>query len=53
MDPDRLWKGTWRWYSEELLDCCVPLKDVQKNGIDFEDFVCLAEEEEEDNTAYS
>jgi hypothetical protein len=25
IDPGRLWKGPWRWFSEELLDCCVPL----------------------------
>jgi len=25
IDPGRLWKGPWRWFSEELLDCCAPL----------------------------
>jgi len=42
MDPNRLWKGPWRWYSEELLDCCVPLETVQKTGISIEEFQCLA-----------
>jgi hypothetical protein len=23
----------WRWYHEELLDCCVPLAKVRENGI--------------------
>ena len=42
IDPDRLWKGPWRWFSEELLDCCTPLDDVKTRGITFEEFVCLA-----------
>jgi glutathione gamma-glutamylcysteinyltransferase len=25
IDPRRRWKGSWRWFSEELLDCCKPL----------------------------
>ena len=26
VDPGRKWKGVWRWYSEEMLDCCAPLE---------------------------
>jgi hypothetical protein len=26
IDPQRIWKGPWRWFSEELLDCCSPLE---------------------------
>lgn len=26
IDPQRVWKGPWRWFSEDLLDCCVPLE---------------------------
>ncbi len=33
IDPGRAWKGPWRWYSEEHLDCCRPLEDVAKDGI--------------------
>jgi len=22
IDPRRPWKGVWRWFSEDLLDCC-------------------------------
>jgi glutathione gamma-glutamylcysteinyltransferase len=42
IDPGRLWKGRWRWFSEELLDCCVPLAEVQKRGLDVEELACLA-----------
>lgn len=42
IDPGRLWKGPWRWFSEELLDCCVPLPVVQKRGLDVEELACLA-----------
>src|SRR5689334_14868984 len=42
VDPGRLWKGPWRWYSEELLDCCAPLEVVKQRGITFGQFACLA-----------
>jgi glutathione gamma-glutamylcysteinyltransferase len=42
LDPMRTWRGPWRWFSEELLDCCVPLDQVRKVGITFDEFVCLA-----------
>jgi glutathione gamma-glutamylcysteinyltransferase len=42
IDPGRLWKGPWRWFSEELLDCCVPLTEVQRRGLDVEELACLA-----------
>jgi glutathione gamma-glutamylcysteinyltransferase len=42
IDPGRLWKGPWRWFSEELLDCCVPLAEVQRRGLDVEELACLA-----------
>jgi len=42
IDPGRLWKGPWRWFSEELLDCCVPLAEVRKRGLDVEELACLA-----------
>ena len=25
VDPKKVWKGVWRWYHENMLDCCVPL----------------------------
>jgi glutathione gamma-glutamylcysteinyltransferase len=42
IDPGRLWKGPWRWFAEDLLDCCVPLAEVQKRGLDIDELSCLA-----------
>jgi glutathione gamma-glutamylcysteinyltransferase len=42
IDPGRIWKGPWRWYGEELLDCCVPLGHVQKNGVTLDELACLS-----------
>jgi glutathione gamma-glutamylcysteinyltransferase len=42
IDPRRQWKGPWRWFSEEMLDCCAPLSDVRARGLDIKEFACLA-----------
>jgi glutathione gamma-glutamylcysteinyltransferase len=42
IDPGRAWKGPWRWYSEEHLDCCRPLEDVARDGITLTQLACLA-----------
>jgi glutathione gamma-glutamylcysteinyltransferase len=42
IDPGRLWRGPWRWFAEELLDCCVPLTEVQKRGLNIDELACLA-----------
>src|SRR5215813_5260972 len=42
IDPGRLWKGPWRWFSEDLLDCCVPLEHVRERGLDMDELACLA-----------
>ncbi len=42
IDPGRLWKGPWRWFAEDLLDCCVPLSTVRARGLDLDELVCLA-----------
>ena len=42
IDPGRVWKGPWRWYSEELLDCCLPLDSVRERGVTLGQFACLA-----------
>ncbi|NQE33309.1 phytochelatin synthase family protein [Microcoleus asticus] len=42
IDPGRIWKGVWRWYGEEFLDCCLPLSVIKENGITFDEFACLA-----------
>lgn len=43
VDPGKVWKGPWRWYHESMLDCCMSLPLVEKQGITFDSFVCLAE----------
>jgi glutathione gamma-glutamylcysteinyltransferase len=42
IDPGRRWKGSWRWFSEELLDCCKPLDEVRRSGITLDEAACLA-----------
>ncbi|MEP7126139.1 MAG: phytochelatin synthase family protein [Byssovorax sp.] len=42
IDPGRSWKGPWRWYSEELLDCCRPLEMVKREGLTMSQLRCLA-----------
>ena len=42
VDPGRLWKGPWRWFSEELLDCCSPLERVRERGLTLDEVACLA-----------
>ena len=50
LDPKRLWKGNWRWFSEEMLETCdirkpssEPLAGVDVHGLSFEEFLFLAE----------
>lgn len=42
IDPGRLWKGPWRWFSEDLLDCCVSLEEIRRRGLDLDEVTCLA-----------
>lgn len=42
IDPGRAWKGPWRWFAEELLDCCVPLDQVRTRGLTLHELSCLA-----------
>lgn len=42
IDPRRAWKGPWRWFHEEMLDCCLPLGVVRANGVTLEQAACLA-----------
>lgn len=41
-DPQRVWRDPWRWYDEEMLDCCSPLEVVKTKGITMPEFSCLA-----------
>jgi glutathione gamma-glutamylcysteinyltransferase len=42
IDPARPWKGPWRWFSEELLDCCKPLEEIRGLGLTLDEVACLA-----------
>ena len=42
VDPHQQWKGPWRWYSEDMLNCCLSTQHIKSNGITLKDFQCLA-----------
>jgi len=42
IDPQRAWKGVWRWFADDMLDCCEPLDAIKANGITLEQLACLA-----------
>ncbi|KAF9579911.1 hypothetical protein BGW38_003639 [Lunasporangiospora selenospora] len=42
IDPRRQWRGVWRWYSDEQLDCCASIDVMRQKGITFNQFACLA-----------
>ncbi|BGP20241.1 hypothetical protein JCM10213_008950 [Rhodosporidiobolus nylandii] len=42
VDPQRKWRGAWRYYDQSMLDCCRPLADVSSVGLTLSEFVCLA-----------
>jgi glutathione gamma-glutamylcysteinyltransferase len=42
VDPGRTWKGPWRWFGEELLDCCKSLDAATAEGLTLTEVACLA-----------
>jgi glutathione gamma-glutamylcysteinyltransferase len=44
IDPARVWKTPWRWFSQEMIKCSHlgSMNYVRKNGISFDTFKCLA-----------
>jgi glutathione gamma-glutamylcysteinyltransferase len=42
VDPKRLWKGVWRWFSEDIADCCDQLSSIQAEGVSLEGLARLA-----------
>lgn len=42
IDPSKVWKGIWRWYSEEMLACCKSIDEIAETGITLEQFTCIA-----------
>src|SRR5579864_4923881 len=35
-------ESPWRWFAEDLLNCCVPLADVRRRGLDLDELGRLA-----------
>jgi Phytochelatin synthase len=33
VDPRQIWKGSWRWYEESMLNCCIDLEQAKDTGI--------------------
>lgn len=42
IDPGRPWKGPWRWFTEEMLDCCKPMPEIVRSGLSLREFATLA-----------
>ncbi|KAG1149938.1 hypothetical protein G6F37_002185 [Rhizopus arrhizus] len=43
IDPKRIWKGNWRWFSSEQMKTCSSAESIQEHGIPFDEFTCLAQ----------
>ncbi len=39
--PGRTWKGPWRWFSEELVACCLSLERVRAEGVTLDQVAML------------
>lgn len=42
IDPRRVWKGPWRWFHEEMLDCCKSVELVKQEGLTLSQAACTA-----------
>ena len=42
IDPERQWKGVWRWFADDMLDCCLPLGTIREQGLSIDQLACLA-----------
>lgn len=42
IDPQRVWQGMWRWFDENMLDCCESLDVIRKCGITLPKLACIA-----------
>ncbi|GMT15260.1 hypothetical protein PFISCL1PPCAC_6557 [Pristionchus fissidentatus] len=40
--PRKVWMAPWRFYHETMLDCCVPVENIKKNGLTLAQVSCLA-----------
>ena len=42
LDPGRIWRGSWRWFDDSMLDCCDKLETIESHGITLPRVSCLA-----------
>ena len=42
IDPGRVWKGPWRFFGEELLQCCKSLELAALEGVTLAEVACIA-----------
>jgi glutathione gamma-glutamylcysteinyltransferase len=42
IDPGRIWKGPWRFFGEELLQCCKSLELAALEGVTLDEVACIA-----------
>lgn len=42
IDPRRKWQGVWRWFDDEMLDCCEILDSIKERGITLHQLSCVA-----------
>lgn len=43
IDPKKNWKGVWRWYSDNTLECAGSnISRIKEKGVTFKEFSCLA-----------
>eukprot|EP00603_Paraphysomonas_imperforata_P002190 CAMPEP_0114433964 /NCGR_PEP_ID=MMETSP0103-20121206/11988_1 /TAXON_ID=37642 ORGANISM="Paraphysomonas imperforata, Strain PA2" /NCGR_SAMPLE_ID=MMETSP0103 /ASSEMBLY_ACC=CAM_ASM_000201 /LENGTH=261 /DNA_ID=CAMNT_0001603779 /DNA_START=112 /DNA_END=897 /DNA_ORIENTATION=- len=42
IDPKRKWQGVWRWFDDEMLDCCELLDTIKEKGITLDMLGCVA-----------
>jgi glutathione gamma-glutamylcysteinyltransferase len=41
VDPNKRWKGVWRWYADELLECKPPLGKIREKGLNLQELADL------------
>lgn len=42
IDPKRVWTHPWRWFTEKLLDCCLDMAAMEKDGITLDQLAAVA-----------
>ena len=42
MNVGKVWKGVWRWYHEDMLECCTSLEEIKVNGLHIQQLSCIA-----------